>query len=98
MAYHEYIQSQALLTGKGEVDPPFYALIMAAMRKADTRNLNMLKAAFPGVWKELEARYKAPDGFLSKVECLGEKGDVYTEAMIEGVPFPQEGWPQDDYP
>ena len=45
-------------------DPPFYALIMAAMRKADSTNLPKLREAFPDVWLELNARYHAPGGLL----------------------------------
>lgn len=45
-------------------DPPFYALIMAAMRRADSRNLARLAAAFPDTFNELEARYNAPGGLL----------------------------------
>ena len=44
--------------------PSFYALIMCAMRDADTRNLEMLRAAWPDVWDELVARYNAPGGML----------------------------------
>ena len=42
----------------------FYGLIMAAMRRADTVNLAALRAAFPQVWAELDARYNAPGGVL----------------------------------
>jgi hypothetical protein len=45
-------------------DYPFYALIMAAMRKADGENLAKLRAAWPKVWAELAARYQAPGGLL----------------------------------
>ena len=45
-------------------DPPFYALIMAAMRKADTHNVILLANAFPEVWTELAKRYNAPGGLL----------------------------------
>ncbi|QEA10854.1 hypothetical protein [Mycobacterium phage Weirdo19] len=45
-------------------DPPFYALIMAAMRKADTQNAARLRAVFPEVWAEFEARYHAVGGVL----------------------------------
>lgn len=38
-------------------DYPFYALIMAAMRQADTDNSKKLKSAFPDTWEELMARY-----------------------------------------
>jgi hypothetical protein len=43
---------------------PFYSLIMAAMRGADTDNLDGLRTIFPRVWEELEARYNAPGGVL----------------------------------
>lgn len=43
---------------------PFYALIQAAMRQADTGNLAQLRYAFPDVHAELTARYNAPGGLL----------------------------------
>ena len=45
-------------------DYPFYALIQAAMRQADSDNIEKLKNAFPGTWEELKMRYNAPDGKL----------------------------------
>lgn len=45
-------------------DEPFYALIMAAFRQADTGNLERLKNAFPAIWREFYARYHAPGGML----------------------------------
>lgn len=48
----------------GQHDPPFYALIMAAYRKADTTNAAKLRAAFPDVIEDLQARYDAPGGVL----------------------------------
>ena len=60
MSYHEYQVSTELAIA----DPPFYALIMAAMRKADTWNAALLRSAFPQVWDEVEARYNAPGGLL----------------------------------
>jgi len=47
---------------------PFYALIMAAMRRADTENLAKLQAVWPDVWAELDARYNAPGGLLAGEE------------------------------
>ena len=44
---------------------PFYALVQAAMREADTDNLEKLKAAFPDQWKDLQERYHAPAGKLA---------------------------------
>jgi len=43
---------------------PFYALIQAAMRQADTDNLQKLREAFPNTHKELLARYNAPGGLM----------------------------------
>ncbi len=43
---------------------PFNALIMAAMRNADTGHLAKLRAVFPEVYDELHARYHAPGGLL----------------------------------
>jgi len=43
---------------------PFYALVMAAMRRADTDNLRKLQRAFPEAWDELQKRYDSPGGML----------------------------------
>jgi hypothetical protein len=59
MSVHEYDLSKEL------ADYPFYALIMAAMRKADSHNEGKLRAAWPEVWDELYKRYHAPGGMLS---------------------------------
>jgi hypothetical protein len=61
MSYHEYMVSREMTS----TDPPFYALIMCAMRKADTTNAAKLRAAFPDVWNEFQARYNAPGGVLA---------------------------------
>lgn len=45
-------------------DNPFYALIMAAMLKADSRNIFKLRQMFPETWQELSDRYKRPGGRL----------------------------------
>jgi len=58
VSLYDYKKSQQL----GDV--PFYALIMACMRRADTMNLAKLKQAWPLVWQELEQRYHAPGGYL----------------------------------
>ena len=64
MSWHEYQESKRIASE----DYPFYALIMAAMRQADTDNVASLKFVFPEVWRELKERYNAPGGFL-----LGEQ-------------------------
>lgn len=60
MPLFDYIESKKV----SAMDFGFYALIMAAMRKADTDNLRALKTAFPLVWDELSRRYNAPGGLL----------------------------------
>lgn len=45
-------------------DYPFYSLIMAAMRGADSGNLAKLATAFPDAWEEFQRRYHAPGGLL----------------------------------
>lgn len=60
MSLHEYQISQLI----DIQDRPFYALIMAAMRQADTLNLEKLQRAFPLTWAEFERRYHAPGGRL----------------------------------
>ena len=59
MSWFEYRESKRF-----GADPDFYGLIMAAMRKADTLNAAKLRAAFPDVWDELQARHWAPGGVL----------------------------------
>lgn len=57
MSRHEYELSKTY-------EPDFYALVMAAMRQADSFNAAKLHEAFPEVWDELQARYNAPGGVL----------------------------------
>lgn len=66
MSYHEYKMGQII----SSEDYPFYALIQAAMRQADTDNTEKLRIAFPQVHEELTKRYNAPRGLLEG-ETLG---------------------------
>lgn len=75
MSLHAYHVSRAI----EQNDPPFYALIMAAMRKADTDNLGKLKKAFPGVWEEFKERYNAPLGVIP------DDGEVNIEVLKKQV-------------
>ena len=68
MSLNDYKQSLLINTK----DYPFYALIMAAFRQADTYNLEALKRAFPLVWEEFQARYHAPGGCLDGPELQHE--------------------------
>lgn len=60
MSYHEYIQGKEIFSH----DYPFYSLIQAAMRQADTDNSDRLRMAFPKVYEEVVQRYNAPGGLL----------------------------------
>lgn len=57
-------------------DYPFYALIMAAMRQADTDSTEKLQVAFPDTWKELQVRYHTAGGLLPEentfIDARGE--------------------------
>jgi hypothetical protein len=59
---------------------PFYALIMAAIRKADSDNLAKLDAAWPEVRAELTYRYWSAGGLLP-----GEEG--YTAVGDDNLPM-----------
>lgn len=61
MSLHSYKVSAELLKD----DPPFSALIMAAMRKADSNNAILLQSAFPEIWDELMERYWTPGGLIA---------------------------------
>lgn len=43
-------------------DLPFSALIAAAMRKADSNNIEKLKSAWPETFADLQKRYNGPGG------------------------------------
>lgn len=58
MSRHDYERSGAI-AASGE---PFAALVMAAMRRADSANYERLKGAFPEIERELRERYHAPGG------------------------------------
>lgn len=60
MSLYDYQQSQIIAAH----DPPFYGLIMAAMRRADSDNLEKLRVAWPDAYEELQARYHAPGGYF----------------------------------
>ena len=60
MSRYDYLESQKI----SAAGYPFYALIMAAFRQADSDNLAALKQAFPSVYVEFAQRYYAPFGML----------------------------------
>lgn len=79
MSHFDYEASLAL----GAEEPPFFALLMAAMRRADTDNARLLRVAFPDTWAELDARYNAPGGYLpgelASIANCPECGHPWTE-------------------
>ena len=60
MSLYDYKASQEI----AKHDYPFYALVMAMMRKADDINMVKLTDAWPEVYVELRARYNAPGGLI----------------------------------
>ena len=55
-------------------DAPFYSLIQAAMRRADTDNLRKLKHCWPEIWEELQERYHMPGGMThEEFKCKVKK-------------------------
>jgi len=60
MSLYDYEISKQL----SKDDPPFAAIIMAALRKADSNNFMLLEAAWPEITAEMKARYNAPEGRL----------------------------------
>jgi hypothetical protein len=63
MSLYEYDLAQRI-EREANWGEDFYALVMVLMRHADTLNQRHLRAAWPHVWDELEARYNAPRGLL----------------------------------
>lgn len=61
MSLSDYNQAKSI---RAAGDPGFYAIIMAAMMKADTTNVAKLQLWWPDVWTELQARYMGPGGLL----------------------------------
>jgi len=60
MSLYDYEHSQQIAAGNHS----FYSIIMAAMRQADSTNLEKLKSMWPDTFEELQARYDAPGGLL----------------------------------
>lgn len=61
MSLHEYRRAVELK----RADEPFYALVMAAIMRADSNNLARFAEAFPETYYETLRRYNAPGGVLS---------------------------------
>lgn len=83
--FHSYEVSKEL----NRKDYPFYALIMAAMRKADSYNMIRLQIAFPSIYEELKARYEAPGGMLPEDENESQE-TVIRPMLPEELIFDEE--------
>ena len=60
MSLNEYSEGMTIAAK----EPPFNALIYAAMRKANPENLEILKYAWPYIWVEYEMRSDCVGGLL----------------------------------
>ena len=60
---------------KIEMDHCFYGALMAAMRMADSDNLEKLGSLFPEVLEVLQLRYHAPAGCLTPNELIWSRGE-----------------------
>ena len=79
MSLHEYKIALQLHRD----DPPFYALIMAAVMAADTGNVERLRSAFPGHVEEAQRRWQAAGGILP-----GEAGYDEMQRRREAIGMP----------
>ena len=64
MSLYDYVKSKEIAA----LDVPFYVIIMAAMRQADTPNMGRLQTMWSEVHEEMKKRYNAPGGALSEQE------------------------------
>lgn len=72
MSLYDYKISESLAGGKY----PFYALLMELIRQADDVNTEKIKAAWPEVYEEMQARYNAPGGELPSEKVAPANLDV----------------------
>ena len=64
MSLYDYKKSQEIWKS----NYPFESIIMAAMRQADSINLENLKNSFPEIYEEFYKRYNSPGGILNDDE------------------------------
>lgn len=83
----DYEQSRRIAAS----DPSFASLIMAAMRKADSKNTILLRMTFPEMWDELEARYNP----ASQPACTCARTDPKFWTTHYGATEPGSQWEWD---
>lgn len=81
MSFYDYERSRAIEA----LDEPFAALVMAAMQKADDKNLEKLKAGFPEIFRELQYRYRCPGGLLPAERKPAESDTEYNARTNYGT-------------
>lgn len=81
MSLHEYLYSKTL----DRYDPPFYALLFAMLRKADSYNVQHIKRLWPEKFAEFQQRYNAQGGVLPEDNWPVDKDGKY--APIPDVPL-----------
>ena len=75
MGLHSYHYSRKL----ANLDPPFESLIFAAIRKADSVNMERLEASFPELVAEMKLRYNA------RLGVIPEDGELDLDALAEQI-------------
>lgn len=80
MSLHSYMIGRQIVAA----DPPFSAIIMAAMRKADTDNSIKLAFAFPDLWEEVQHRYWSAGALLPGEDGYDAARDDYLARKGEG--------------
>lgn len=89
MSLHEYKVSQHI----SAQDHPFYALLMACFRKADSDNLEKLRRAYPETWHEFQERHHAPGGRLDE-ELLEQAVEELPKTILGRTVVVKEAGPR----
>lgn len=89
MTIIDYIWSRTLDSHLDNI--PFYALVMLAMRRADSDNMAALEQAFPEIARDLRDRYNAPAGMLesdpftpNEVVSMVQRVQDHARAIFQG--------------
>lgn len=78
LSWHSYLASKEV----ERRDFPFYAIIVAAMKKADDDNLRALKHVFPGLFEQALERYNQPMGMsIAELAKTDITPDRYKEVL-----------------
>lgn len=64
-------------------DAPFYGLLFALIRRADTHNLERIRSAWPRHVAEAERRYNSPGGLLDVERCQKTPGCIGIDDHVD---------------